>query len=66
MSTTLSMIDRYLGMKIFHLPGDSSETGVLEGVGLCPGGRKCDGDPLFEPPPPDEMKKCLSLIHKLI
>lgn len=33
------------------LPGDNSETGVLDGVGLCPGGRKCDGDPLFEPPP---------------
>lgn len=36
----------------FYLPGDNSETGVLEGDGLCPGGRKCDGDPLFEPPPP--------------
>lgn len=35
----------------FYLPGDNSETGVLDGVGLCPGGRKCDGDPLFEPPP---------------
>lgn len=33
------------------LPGESSDTGVLDGVGLCPGGRKCDGDPLFEPPP---------------
>lgn len=32
-----------------HIPGDSSETGVLDGVGLWPGGRKCDGDPLLEP-----------------
>ena len=38
-------------LKIQNLPGESSETGVLEGVGLCPGGRKCEGDPLFEPPP---------------
>jgi hypothetical protein len=35
----------------FHLPGESSDTGVLDGVGLCPGGRKCEGDPLLEPPP---------------
>lgn len=33
------------------LPGESSDTGVLDGVGLCPGGRKCEGDPLLEPPP---------------
>jgi hypothetical protein len=33
-----------------NVPGESSETGVLDGVGLCPGGRKCEGDPLFEPP----------------
>lgn len=39
------------------LPGDNSETGVLDGVGLCPGGRKCDGDPLFEPPPNLRKKK---------
>lgn len=31
-------------------PGDNSETGVLDGVGLCPGGRKFEGDPLLEPP----------------
>lgn len=35
----------------FNLPGESSDTGVLDGVGLCPGGRKCEGDPLLEPPP---------------
>lgn len=35
----------------FNLPGESSETGVLDGVGLCPGGRKCEGEPLLEPPP---------------
>lgn len=34
---------------ICHLPGDNSETGVLDGVGLCPGGRKCVGDPLLDP-----------------
>lgn len=34
-----------------NIPGESSDTGVLEGVGLCPGGRKCEGDPLLEPPP---------------
>lgn len=33
------------------LPGESSDTGVLDGVGLCPGGRKCEGDPLLDPPP---------------
>ncbi len=33
----------------FYLPGDNSDTGVLDGVGLCPGGRKCEGDPLLEP-----------------
>lgn len=33
------------------VPGDSSDTGVLDGVGLCPGGRKCEGEPLLEPPP---------------
>lgn len=37
--------------KILNLPGESSETGVLDGDGLCPGGRKCDGEPLLEPPP---------------
>ena len=41
-----------------YLPGDNSETGVLDGVGLCPGGRKCEGEPLLEPPPvPAEQKK---------
>jgi hypothetical protein len=36
-------------------PGESSDTGVLDGDGLCPGGRKCDGDPpLLEPPPAPE------------
>lgn len=34
-----------------YLPGESSETGVLDGVGLCPGGRKCEGEPLLDPPP---------------
>lgn len=24
---------------LFNLPGDNSDTGVLDGVGLCPGGR---------------------------
>lgn len=38
------------------LPGESSETGVLEGVGLCPGGRKCEGEPLLEPPPAPKIK----------
>lgn len=39
------------------IPGESSDTGVLDGVGLCPGGRKCGGEPLLEPfPPPAEMK----------
>lgn len=33
-----------------HSPGDNSDTGVLDGVGLCPGGRKFEGDPLLEPP----------------
>lgn len=33
------------------LPGDNSETGVLEGVGLCPAGRKWEGEPLLEPLP---------------
>lgn len=34
------------------LPGDNSETGVLDGVGECPGGRKLfDGEPLLEPLP---------------
>lgn len=40
----------------FHLPGESSDTGVLDGVGLCPGGRKCEGDPLLEPPPVAAMR----------
>lgn len=34
-----------------YLPGDNSETGVLEGVGLCPAGRKWEGEPLLEPLP---------------
>ena len=42
---------------IGNLPGDNSETGVLDGVGLCPGGRKCDGEPLLEPPPGAEMSE---------
>lgn len=46
---TAVLSKRYAGFA--HLPGDNSETGVLDGVGLCPGGRKCDGDPLLEPPP---------------
>lgn len=36
---------------LFYLPGDNSDTGVLEGVGLCPGGRKWEGEPLLEPVP---------------
>lgn len=42
------------------LPGDNSETGVLEGVGLCPPGRKWEGEPLLEPlpvPPANTEKK---------
>lgn len=39
------------------LPGESSDTGVLDGVGLCPGGRKCEGDPLLEPPPVAEIRE---------
>lgn len=54
-----------------HLPGDNSDTGVLDGVGLCPGGRKCVGDPLLDPlalPPVEEIKEhvlisLLSLLH---
>lgn len=34
-----------------HIPGDNSDTGVLDGVGLWPGGKKCDGEPLLEPLP---------------
>lgn len=44
----------------FNLPGESSDTGVLDGVGLCPGGRKCEGDPLLEPPPVPLKRKTRS------
>jgi hypothetical protein len=27
---------------ILDIPGDGSETGVCDGVGLCPGGKKCE------------------------
>lgn len=45
-------------------PGDNSETGVLEGVGLWPGGRKCEGDPLLEPPPNLKKSKFSNLNSK--
>lgn len=35
----------------FSVPGDNSDTGVLDGVGLWPGGKKCDGEPLLDPLP---------------
>lgn len=43
------------------LPGESSDTGVLDGVGLCPGGRKCEGDPLLDPPPAVEKNSSVGL-----
>lgn len=46
-----------VNLGLLNLPGDISETGVLDGVGLCPGGRKCEGDPLLEPPPGAETGK---------
>lgn len=42
-------IARELGLS--NVPGDNSDTGVLDGVGLWPGGKKCDGEPLLEPVP---------------
>lgn len=48
---------------LFNLPGDNSDTGVLEGVGLCPGGRKCEGEPLLEPLLPFPPKKNAFLIN---
>ena len=58
--------------KKINLPGESSDTGVLDGVGLCPGGRKCEGDPLLEPPPVPvkhkdavELNRHLSILHSL-
>lgn len=38
-----------------YKPGDNSDTGVLEGVGLWPGGRKWEGEPLLEPGAPNKQ-----------
>lgn len=54
-----------LKYKMFKLPGDSSDTGVLDGVGLCPGGRKCEGDPLLEPLPCPPVKSTNSSRYTL-
>ena len=42
-----------------NVPGDNSDTGVLDGVGLCPGAKKWEGEPLLEPVPaaPTEREK---------
>lgn len=38
-----------------YKPGDNSDTGVLDGVGLWPGGRKLEGEPLLEPGAPNKQ-----------